>query len=115
MNDKPVAMLVTFVVVLPLYAMCCLGPAAVVGSIGGLLGWLSGCVGLGFAGLAAAAALLMSWRMHQRGKAAPAASPGASRERPDSPCCATETRPFRFPDRVVVKVGIRRHDVEARR
>ena len=38
MNDKLVAMLVTFVIVLPLYAMCCLGPAAVIGSVGGLVG-----------------------------------------------------------------------------
>ncbi|MBJ6128246.1 hypothetical protein [Microvirga splendida] len=114
MNDKLVAMLVTFVVVLPLYAMCCLGPAAVVGSVGGLLGWLSGSVSLGVVSFAATTALLASWRMHQR-KAASAASPGTSRELPGSPCCTTESRALQFPDRIVVKVGIRRQDVEARR
>lgn len=115
MNDKLVAMLVTFVVVFPLYAMCCLGPATVIGSVAGLLGWFSGSVGLGLAGLVTTAALLMCWRGHRAGRITSAASPDASYEPPASSCCTTKTPPLQFPDRVVVKVGIGRPNVEARR
>lgn len=53
MREKPVAFVITALVVGPLCALCILGPAALAALIAGLWGW-----SLGNVGLAAALALL---------------------------------------------------------
>src|SRR5258708_22283227 len=52
MNDKPVAGLVTAAVIVPIVALCCLGPTVLASLVGGLVGWMGG---LGSAEVAGAA------------------------------------------------------------
>lgn len=42
MNEKPMAGILTAVVVAPVVALCCLGSAVIGSVIAGLIGWLSG-------------------------------------------------------------------------
>ena len=42
MNDKPVAGLVTFAMVAPVVALCCLGPVVLGSVLGGVVSWFAG-------------------------------------------------------------------------
>lgn len=42
MSDKPLAVITTAVILLPLVMLCCLGPALFGAALGGAIGWLAG-------------------------------------------------------------------------
>ncbi len=70
MSDRITAGLVTFAAILPLCAVCVLGPVAVWSMLGGIVAWLGG-FGIGPAMLASAAAAalvygLLRWRRRGR-------------------------------------------------
>ena len=69
MSDKPVAALVTVLVVAPLCAVCILGPAFLGAAIGGGFGWLAELRPLPTLGLATLAAVLAYglFRLRRRG------------------------------------------------
>jgi len=70
MSDRITAGLVTFAAILPLCAVCVLGPAAVWSMLAGLMAWLGGFAlapaMLASAGGAALVYLLLRWRRRQR-------------------------------------------------
>ncbi len=70
MSDRITAGLVTFAAILPLCAVCVLGPAAVWAMLGGFVAWLGGFgvvpAMLAAAGGAALVYLLLRWRRHSR-------------------------------------------------
>jgi membrane protein DedA with SNARE-associated domain len=70
MSDKITAGLVTFAAILPLCAVCVLGPAAIWSILAGLIAWLGGFAlvpaMLAAAGGAALVYLLARWRRRSR-------------------------------------------------
>lgn len=66
MSDKPVAAFVTFLIVLPAYALCCLGPAAIGSGVVGAIGWSFNSPILTLAAFAVTAALITSQVIKRR-------------------------------------------------
>lgn len=92
MDDKPGGALAGAALVVPLVALCCLGPAVLGSFLGGLLAWIGG---LGLAEIAGAAIVvglmaygLVRWRKlrHRRGGASQACEPSEM-------ACASDNRP----------------------
>lgn len=42
MDERPIAGIVTVIIIAPLIALCCLGPLFIGSAVGGVVGWLSG-------------------------------------------------------------------------
>jgi uncharacterized protein YcfJ len=42
MDEKPIAGIVTAIIIAPLVALCCLGPLVIGSALGGVVGWFSG-------------------------------------------------------------------------
>ncbi len=78
MSDKPVAGLVAAVAIVPVAALCCLGPAFLGSAVAWVSGWFSGLGPVTATGLAIVSGILaialMRWRKARRGNAAGDAS-----------------------------------------
>jgi hypothetical protein len=79
MSDKPMAAVITALVVAPLCAACILGPVVLGSMIAGFWGWLSGSGVLVGASVAILAAVL-AYALKRRGNRGRAASAGAAEQ-----------------------------------